>query len=140
MVAKGDKKTPTSKCLHNHIGRVLRGQKNSNTIAGKPNPTSVYIVCSEGGCKVLRKGFTDKYRGTDVVYPGRLAAAQELVKKSGWPGAKVVAAAAAAAGAGVGAGESEDDDRSVDTTGPPSGGSDEAVRAPAAGAGAGSSK
>ena len=132
-VAEGDKKTPASKCPHNHVGRELRGEKSKSM----SNPESVYIVCSEGGCKVLRKG-SDKYRGTDVVYPGRLAAAQALVKESGWPGAKVVAAAAAAAGAGAGAGESEDDDRSFHS-GPPSGGSEEEDDAPAAGAGAGSS-
>ena len=131
MVAEGDKKTPASKCLHNHVGRVLRGEKSKS----KANPVCVYITCSEGGCKVLRKGSETEYRGTDVVYPGRLAAAQALVKESGWPGAKVVVAAAAAAGAG--AGESKDDDRSFHS-GPPSGGSEEDADAPA-GAGAGSS-
>jgi hypothetical protein len=131
-VAEGDKKTPTSKCQHNHVGRVLRGQKSKSM----SNPQRVYITCSEGGCKVLRKGSETEYRGTDVVYPGRLAAAQALVKESGWPGAKVVVAAAAAA-AGAGAGESKDDDRSFHS-GPPSGGSEEEDDAPA-GAGAGSS-
>ena len=129
-VAEGDKKTPASKCPHNHVGRVLRGEKSKS----KANPVCVYITCSEGGCKVLRKGSETEYRGTDVVYPGRLAAAQALVKESGWPGAKVVAAAAAAAGAG--AGESEDDDRSFHS-GPPEDSEEEDDAA--AGAGAGSS-
>ena len=131
-VAEGDKKTPASKCQHNHVGRELRGEKSKS----KTNPVCVYITCSEGGCKVLRKG-SDKYRGTNVVYPGRLAAAQALVKKSGWPGAKVVAAAAAAgAGAGAGAGESEDDDSSFRSGPPEDSGEEDGANA---GAGAGSS-
>ena len=130
MVAAGDKKTPASKCLHDHVGRVLRGHKSKS----KATPRSVYIVCSEGGCKFLRKGSETEYRGTDVVYPGRLAAAQALVKKSGWPGAKVVAAAAAAAGAGAGAGESEDADGSI-RSGPPEDSEEEGDAHAGAGAG-----
>ena len=100
LVLAGDKKMAASKCTHSHVGYTLRGEKARH--GGAPNPESVYIVCSQGDCRVLRTGSTDKYRGTDVVYPGRLAGAREQVKESGWPTPDKPAAAGAGAGSGAG--------------------------------------
>ena len=97
LVAEGDEKTAACKCTHSHVGRALRGEKTASKIPGAANPTSVYIVCSEGECKVLRKGSTDTYRGTDVTYPGRLAGAQKQFKDHGWPIPDELAAAGAGA-------------------------------------------
>ena len=85
------------KCPHSHVGRALRGEKTASKIPGAANPTRVYILCSDGECKVLNKGSTDKYNITRVVYPGRLAGAQKQFKDHGWPIPDELAAAGAGA-------------------------------------------